>query len=192
MIPLYSTKQVREVDGYAINHLGMPGIILMENASLEIYNAAKEKIISNLLGQNLGFVCGKGNNGGDGFATARHFANDGFKVFVIHIGNENEMSDDCKTNFKILKSFAKENKNILIRKYSSNKDLNIFKNCDVIFDSLLGTGIKGDLKEPYKSIIKYLNELKAYKVAIDIPTGLDADLGSTNLCFICRCDSYSW
>ncbi len=104
MIPLYSTKQVREVDGYAINHLGMPGIILMENASLEIYNAAKEKIISNQLGQNLGFVCGKGNNGGDGFATARHFANDGFKVFVIHIGNENEMSDDCKTNYKILKN----------------------------------------------------------------------------------------
>ncbi len=146
MIPLYSTKQVREVDGYAINHLGMPGIMLMENASLEIFNAAKEKIISNLLGQNLGFVCGKGNNGGDGFATARHFANDGFKIIVVHIGNENEMSDDCKTNFKILKSLAKENKSILIRKYSSNKDLNIFKNCDIIFDSLLGTGIKGDLK----------------------------------------------
>ena len=183
MIPLYSTKQVREVDGYAINHLGMPGIMLMENASLEIYNAAKEKIISNQLGQNLGFVCGKGNNGGDGFATARHFANDGFKVSVINMGNENEMTEDCKTNFRILKNLARENKNILIKKYSSNKELTVLKNCNVIFDSLLGTGIKGELKEPYKSIIKYLNQLKAYKVAIDIPTGLDADTGSTNLCF---------
>ena len=183
MIPLYSTKQVREVDGYAINHLAMPGIILMENASLEIYYAAKEKIILNQLGRNLGFVCGKGNNGGDGFAAARHFANDGFKVFVLHIGSENEMSDDCKTNYKILKNSARENKNFSVKKYSSKKDLNTLKNCDVIFDSLLGTGIKGDLKDPYHSIVKYLNELNAYKVAIDIPTGLDADIGSTNLCF---------
>ncbi len=57
------------------------------------------------------------------------------------------------------------------------------KNCDVIFDSLLGTGIKGELKEPYKSIIKHLNELKTFKIAIDIPSGLDADTGSTDLCF---------
>ncbi len=183
MIPLYSTKQVREVDGYAINHLGMPGIMLMENASLEIYNAAKEKMISNQLGQILGFVCGKGNNGGDGFATARHFANNGFKIIVIHIGSENEMTEDCKTNYRILKSLSKGNKNILIKKYSSNKELTVLKNCNVIFDSLLGTGIKGELKEPYNSVIKYLNQLKAFKVAIDIPTGLDADTGSTDLCF---------
>ncbi len=183
MIPLYSIKQNREVDDYAINHLKIPGIVLMENAALEIFNIIKNKIADKKLGYNLGFVCGKGNNGGDGFATARHFANANFNVYIVHFGNENELSDDCKTNFNILKNQAGDNKNIQLKKYSSIKDLKLLNNCDVVFDAMLGSGVKDDLKEPYKSIVNYLNQLKKYMVAIDIPTGLNADNGFTNLCF---------
>ncbi|RKY91135.1 MAG: bifunctional ADP-dependent NAD(P)H-hydrate dehydratase/NAD(P)H-hydrate epimerase, partial [Ignavibacteriae bacterium] len=102
MIPLYSTSQIRKIDEYAITKLGIPGIVLMENASREIFEIASWKI-TQLNSNKIGFVCGRGNNGGDGFAAARHFANEGYKVNVVYTGSEKEMTGDCKTNFSILK-----------------------------------------------------------------------------------------
>lgn len=176
MIPLYSTSQIREIDDYAINTLGIPGIILMENAALQIFNYLLE-FLNNKNARSAGFICGKGNNGGDGFAAARHFANYGFEAKVIYIGEEGEMSDDCKLNFTILRKISEENKLIKIRKYSSLKDLNLLKDCDVIFDAMLGSGVKGELKEPFKKIVGKLNEFSSAKIAIDIPTGLNSDTG---------------
>lgn len=182
MIPLYSTKQIREVDEYAINNLGMPGIILMENASREIFQIINERI-ENLTSPKIGFVCGKGNNGGDGFAAARHFSNAGYEVVVVYFGAEKEMSEDCRLNFVILKKLSSLNKKIIIKKYTSISSLNSLKPCKVICDALLGSGTKGALREPYLSIIKYLNKLKSLKLAIDIPTGLNADTGYAETSF---------
>ncbi|NNG27107.1 MAG: NAD(P)H-hydrate epimerase, partial [Ignavibacteriaceae bacterium] len=159
MIPLYSTSQIRKIDDYAIVKLGIPGIVLMENASREIYEIASRKTAELNL-NNIGFVCGSGNNAGDGFAAARHFANEGYKVNIIYTGTEKEMTSDCKTNFSILKKIAANNKKIKIAKYRSTSSLKIIKNCDVIFDALLGTGVKGRLREPYSSIVKILNSIK--------------------------------
>ncbi len=145
MIPLYSTKQIRKIDEYAINKLGLPGIVLMENASREIF----EKIISSFVFNSIGFVCGKGNNGGDGFAAARHFVNLGYKVKVIYLGNQNEMTPDCRMNFSVLKKMKKSHSNLLITKYNSPKTLSSLKNCDLICDALLGSGAKGKLREPF-------------------------------------------
>lgn len=184
MIPLFSTEQIRDLDGYAIKKLGIPSIALMENASRSIFDISSKKLSElNINAGPVGFLCGKGNNGGDGFATARHFVNDGFSVYVVYLGNVNEMSEDCKKNFSILNSYAKENKNIKIKKYNSVRDLNLLKDCAAIFDALLGSGMKGDLREPYKSIIKRINKLDSYKVAIDIPTGLDSDRGTASEMF---------
>ncbi|MEE9449448.1 MAG: NAD(P)H-hydrate dehydratase [Ignavibacteriaceae bacterium] len=176
MIPLYSTSQIRKIDDYAIAKLGIPGIVLMENASREIFEIANWKI-AELNSTKIGFVCGSGNNGGDGFAVARHFANEGYKVNVIYTGSEKEMTGDCKTNFSILKKIAANNKNIIIIKYRSPSSLNSIKSCNVLCDALLGSGVKGKLREPYFSIVKIINKIKAYKIAIDIPTGLDSDKG---------------
>ena len=183
MIPLYSTKQIRNVDEYAINKLGIPGIVLMENASREIFQKIREKI-GYLDSPRIGIVCGKGNNGGDGFATARHFSNAGYKVELIYLGSEKEMSDDCKFNFQLLKKLSKTNKNISLVKFVSISSLSSLKGCNVICDALLGSGIHGSLREPYRSIINYLNKLKAIKVAVDIPTGLDADSGYSEFSFM--------
>ncbi len=181
MIPLFSTKQIRDLDEYAINKLGIPSIALMENASRSIYDIASEKLseLEIPLGP-IGFLCGKGNNGGDGFAAARHFANHGFSVKVISLGNSNEMTDDCRKNFSVLSNYTKENKNITIKKFKSLRDLNLLNDCTVIFDALLGSGMKGELREPYKSIVKKVNKIDGYKVAIDIPTGLDSDKGTAS------------
>ena len=142
MIPLYSTKQIRDVDEFAINKMGIPGIVLMENASREIFLKITEKI-EHLDSPKIGFVCGKGNNGGDGFAAARHFSNAGYEVVVVYLGNEREMSEDCKFNFQVLKKLSSTNKKISLKKFNSVSSLNSLKQCRIICDALLGSGSKG-------------------------------------------------
>jgi len=183
MIPLYSTKQIREIDEYAIRKMGIPGLLLMENASREIFSSITERT-AHFTSPRIGFICGKGNNGGDGFAAARHFSNSGFEVVVVYLGNEREISEDCKFNFTTLKKLSLFSKNITLKKYSNTSSLKILKDCSIICDALLGSGIKGSLREPYSSIINYLNKLNAFKVAIDIPTGLDSDSGFSENTFI--------
>lgn len=176
MIPLYSTKQIRQVDEFAINKMGIPGVVLMENASREIFQKIYELVeYAGFL--RIGFVCGKGNNGGDGFAAARHFSNAGYEVVVIYLGTEKEMSGDCRFNYDVLKKLSSTNRKITLKKFSSISSLNLLRQCTIICDAVLGSGSQGALREPYLSIIKYLNKLKSIKVAIDIPTGLDADTG---------------
>ena len=112
MISLYNTNDIRKVDDYAINRLGIPGVVLMENASINIFNEMLSFIYPDENIKKIGFVCGRGNNGGDGFATARHFANAGFSVIVISVGTKNRMSRDCLTNYNILKKLSNHNNEI--------------------------------------------------------------------------------
>jgi NAD(P)H-hydrate epimerase len=182
MIPLYTTDQIRKIDEYAVKKLGISGIVLMENASRGIFEFIKKRT-ENLSVKSIGFVCGKGNNGGDGFAAARHFANDGYNVTVIYLGSVSEFSADCKINFLILKKLAASNKNIKLQKYKSISSLTALYKCNIICDALLGSGTKGCLREPYLSIIKNLNKQKSIKASIDIPTGLNADTGYAEICF---------
>jgi len=94
------------------------------------------------------------------------------------------MSDDCRFNYQLLKKLSKTNKNIELIKFVSIRSLSSLKGCNVICDAILGSGSRGELREPYQSILTYLNRLKAIKVAIDIPTGLDADYGYSEFSFI--------
>ena len=119
----------------------------------------------------------KGNNGGDGYAVARHFSNAGFAVKVISLGTEKEMSEDCKSNYKIFNNLSNQRKNLKIKSYKSSKEISWLKDCDVIIDAILGSGFTGELREPYSSIVSTpLNKIKSYKCAIDVPsTILNAD-----------------
>ncbi len=174
MIPLYKTSQVRNLDSFAIKRLEVPGIVLMENAANGIYESIFERV-ENI--KCVGVICGKGNNGGDGYAVARHFSNAGFDVKVLSLGSQKEMSEDCKINYSILKNLSDQRKNLKIKPYNSIKEINWFKDCDVVLDAILGSGFAGELKEPYVLIVKLLNKLTAFKCAVDVPTGLNADTG---------------
>jgi len=183
MIPLYKTIDIRKADNYATNKLGIPGIVLMENASINIFNEILAFIYPNKNIKRIGIVCGKGNNGGDGFAAARHFANAGFTVKVISIGPKSKMSKDCLTNFKILEKLSSENKKLHIYNYKTKTQLSKLSSSQIIIDAILGSGGKGVLKKPYRSIVEFLNRKKAIKISIDIPTGLNADNGTGIIIF---------
>jgi NAD(P)H-hydrate epimerase len=181
MIPLFDKNLIREADEFAINQLAIPSILLMENASINCFNAILRE--HNLNEGIIGIVCGKGNNGGDGYAIARHFVNNGYDVKVIVIPDECDIKGDALVNFKILTQLSKNNIKLNIKYYKDIKDIKYLNDCDIIIDAILGTGFSGILTEPYQSIVESLNQIKAYKVAIDIPTGLDVDRGFGNPVF---------
>jgi NAD(P)H-hydrate epimerase len=177
MIPLYSADQVRSADNYAISELKIPGVILMENAARSIADAVIKKYPYIDSSYKFGIVCGKGNNGGDGFALARHLLILGFRVTVISLGIDAELKGDALANYNITKRFIEEFDHSSFIYFKNLKDLEILNDCDFIVDALLGTGGKGELKEPYSGIVERLNEKECLKIAVDAPTGLNLDNG---------------
>lgn len=182
MIPLFSVSQIRAADQYSIDELGMAGIILMENASSSIYNISTDHFsLSNV--ELIGIICGKGNNGGDGFAAARHFVNNGYGVKVLYLADEKELKGDALQNFKILNNLISTSDRLDLQKYQTVRDIRFLSDCSVIFDALLGTGSLGELRSPYKEIISEINKLKCHKIAIDVPSGLDPETGYGDIVF---------
>ncbi|MCX7875744.1 MAG: NAD(P)H-hydrate dehydratase [Melioribacteraceae bacterium] len=182
MIPLFTAKDVREADNFAINVLQIPSIVLMENAARSIYETIIENFNEDNI-QKVGIICGKGNNGGDGFALARHFLINDFDVVIISIANENELKGDALTNFNITKNLIGAYSKSGMFFYESLKTMDNVSDCDLIIDAILGTGAKGNLNEELKEIINYLNQLNSIKVAVDIPTGLNVENASGDVIF---------
>ena len=183
MLPLFSSQQVRNADLYAINKLGIPGIVLMENAAISIKNAILNEFPQITLDYSFGIVCGKGNNGGDGFTLARQLLIEGFNVKIISLGKEKDIKGDALLNYKITKKFIRNYPKSSFITYTSLKTLDSLKNNDIIVDALLGTGSRGELHQPYKSIIEKLNSFNKIKVSIDVPTGLNLENASGSTIF---------
>jgi len=187
MIPLYTAQQVREADSYAIDTLGIPSIVLMENAARSIFELAIQQFGSQLESKNIGVVCGKGNNGGDGFAVARHFMNNGFNVRIISLGAEEELKGDALINFRVTKNLINENPQSKLIIFESLRDLSVLEDCSMIIDAMLGTGTRGELGEPYKGIVEKLNALNTTRLSVDLPTGIDLENSSGNTIFNADC-----
>ncbi|MFA8341835.1 MAG: NAD(P)H-hydrate dehydratase [Rhodothermaceae bacterium] len=183
MIPLFTTQQVREADKYAIEKLQIPGMVLMENAALSIYNEIIDTFGDFIDYQPVGIICGKGNNAGDGFAVARHFINNGYTVKIMTVAEEKELKGDALKNYKILLKLLEIYTESEIIEFEKPRDVSKLSDCALIIDALLGTGAKGELKSPYNIIIEKINQINSVKVAIDIPSGLNADDGSGSLIF---------
>ena len=177
MIPLFTNNQVRAVDKFAIEQLNFPSLLLMENAASSLFNIISEKGFLDSVPTTVGILCGKGNNGGDGFALARKIAFAGHKVVVLHLSDKKELSADAKKNYELLLSSALLYKNIFIKKITKVGDVNILRSYDVIIDALLGSGTQGELKGLLKEIVEKVNAFSTKKIAVDVPTGLNADTG---------------
>ncbi len=165
----------RKVDDYTINTIGIPGVVLMENAGSTIFQKVME-MLNARGGLSVYVLAGKGNNGGDGFVVARYLLAQNVDVRVFHVGGEDEYSGDAKTNFQILRKLTGQ-----LHQVGSVQDLNDFTTdmlpADVVVDGLLGTGIQGAPRSPYDGFIEWINSYNAPTVAVDIPSGVDANTG---------------
>ena len=153
---------------------------MMENAGAAAVRRLCEKL-GNIESKNILIFVGLGNNGGDGLVMARHLAGHDAKVTVMLLGNpENIKTEESNWNWSILEKMPS------VKLMSGDLPDFDFKP-DVIIDGILGTGITGDIREPYASAINYINQADCYKFAVDVPSGLDPQTGNTANIFT-KCD----
>ena len=146
---------------------GISRINLMENAGRAVYQAIKQKF--GLKDKKILIVCYHGNNGGDGFVAARYLCDEA-ETDVLFIGNESKLKKEASANFKKIE----RNEKI---QFLTDEEVD-FDEYDILVDAILGIGIQGRLNKEISAIIDDINNSKAYRVSVDIPTGLDPDTGN--------------
>lgn len=158
----------KNIDKYCIDKLGIPSIILMENAAIKIIqNIDFEKF------KSFTVVCGFGNNGGDGLAVARHILSKNMKVDIFIIGSHS-MSNDCATNYNILEKMGMKITNIIETNNIIKLNESLCKN-DMTIDSIFGTGLSRNIEGIYNEVINEINTTSRYTLSIDIPSGMKCD-----------------
>lgn len=165
-----TSKEIREADRVAIEEYGVPGVVLMENAGRGAAVVALE-MLGGKRGARVAIVCGSGNNGGDGFVVARYLHNADVSVTVYLLCPRAKITGDALTNLGIIEKMA-----IDIRE--TPFALLDLSDTDLVVDALLGTGLSGDVREPFLSAIRAINASGKPVLAIDIPSGLDANTGA--------------
>ncbi len=171
MLKLTTAAQMREMDRRTVEDYGVPSIVLMENAALRVVDVIAERF-GPLRGKRIAVVCGKGNNGGDGLAIARHLAvRFGAEVAVGLLANPSELTGDAAVNYKMVQTFE-------LHRYSDFPDL--YGGIDLVVDALLGTGIKGGVEGKLAETIGAMNDAHVPIVSVDVPSGLDADTGKVD------------
>ena len=169
--------EVRELDRRAIEEYGIPGVVLMENAGRAVAEEAL-KMLPTHDTKRAAILCGKGNNGGDGFVAARHLYNHGFgvKVYLLCKAGEVASSPDAYTHLKIVQKMGLPIKEVLTG-VEARAILPELKGFDLLIDALLGTGLAGEVREPYKTLVQGMNATGVPVLSVDIPSGLDCDEG---------------
>lgn len=174
-----TSDQMRRIEEKA-EALGISRLLMMENAGSAVAHFIVEKF-SPLSNKRIVIVCGTGNNGGDGLVCLRHLAGLPLQVDAFLLGTREQVKTvEARTNLEIMLHMKS------IRFYDANAEdfsgrinYSIGK-ADVIVDAIFGTGVKGGIREPHASVIEMINASKAFKVAVDIPSGLDPDTGKVH------------
>ena len=174
-----TASQMREVDRITIEQLGVPGLLLMENAGRNVVRFLQEKFPS-LDRERITILCGKGNNGGDGFVVGRHLKMRGIQPRVMLLAAPDSLKGDARANYEMLLHAGYEPTVIL----DFNGWIGIkpdLLSSTLLVDAILGTGIDGPVKGFYEEIIRDLNSNFATinMVAVDMPSGLPSDTGTT-------------
>ncbi len=169
--------EVRGVDSWAINEVGVAGVVLMENAGRSCAELIREKL-AGVERSRVCIFCGTGNNGGDGYVIARHLLNSGFEVVVVICGDRSKVKGDAKINLEILEKLGQPIEQI----EPGGDDVPgrvraLADGADMIVDGLFGTGLAGGLRGGYRELIESINEQNCPVLSVDIPSGLDCDTG---------------
>jgi NAD(P)H-hydrate epimerase len=173
-----SREEMQEIDRKAIEDLGIPAQLLMENAGHAVAEAGLELLQSRSLDQVV-VVAGSGNNGGDGFVAARHLSNlnciDDVKVCYTGSIEEDRGDGEAGKNLALLKHY-----DVTLEEVDPGKAEEWLPDTDasvVLIDALFGTGLSSDVRSPYDGLIRSMNQALFPILSIDVPSGLDADTG---------------
>jgi NAD(P)H-hydrate epimerase len=164
--------QVREIDRRSIEEYGIPGILLMENASHAAADVALKMLSGNPSPSAIN-VCGPGNNGGDGLCNVRHLHNAGISVHAVLIAGPSNFKGDAAINWKIVEAMKLSVSQVLPQHVPT-----------LYIDAIFGTGLTRAVDAAVAQMIHTMNASAANRLAVDIPTGLDCDSGDpTGACF---------
>ena len=176
MIPLVTAAEMRGIDRAAIEDQGIPALDLMERAGRGVAQAI-ERRFGDPAGQRILVLCGKGNNGGDGFVAARYLRAAGAAPIVALLGRLDEASEEAQINGTRWEDEGGE-----LHELITESDVERFfargVEADLVVDALLGTGTSGEPRGLLAPAIRALNGLERPVVAVDIPSGIDADTGA--------------
>jgi NAD(P)H-hydrate epimerase len=168
-----NTQQMREADRQTIDEVGIPSIVLMENAGRQAV-AAMEAAFDDLGSSHVGVLCGRGNNGGDGFVVARTLAQRGIEATVFLLGSVADVRGDARTNLEILGRVG-----VTVVEVTTAQEWELHftevSECELIVDAIVGTGFHGPLTGLLETVVADVNGLGVPVVAIDLPTGVSAD-----------------
>ena len=174
-----SVDQMYQIENKG-HDMGFLKKFMMENAGAAAVRRLVEKTGS-VDSKNIVIFVGLGNNGGDGLVMARHLSGHSANVTVMLLGTPDKIkTEESNWNWSILEKMPSV-------KLISGDSINFDFTPDILVDAILGTGITGEIREPYASAINYINETKCYKFAVDVPSGLDPQTGDTANIFT-KCD----
>jgi ADP-dependent NAD(P)H-hydrate dehydratase / NAD(P)H-hydrate epimerase len=174
---ILTAAQIREIDRLSTEKYGVPQVLLMENAGMRVVEVLEETFED--LGEcTIGILCGKGNNGGDGFVVARQLIQKGIYPFLFLFGQEEEVRGEARINLDILKAIGFP-PTVILRDSEWAEEKVELDDADIIVDALLGTGLTKPVTGLFRNVIESLeNDFpNATVVSIDLPSGLPADSG---------------
>jgi ADP-dependent NAD(P)H-hydrate dehydratase / NAD(P)H-hydrate epimerase len=171
---IVTASEMQAIDHTAIKKFGIPGLVLMENAGLAAASLIHENV-PDLLEKKVLIVCGKGNNGGDGFVIARHLFIDGVQVNIFLLGKRQQLKSDARINADIAFKMGIPIHEITDKNLNAQNHL--LRHCHIVVDALFGTGLSKPAGGLYEKVIKKINASKKYVFAVDIPSGVDSDSG---------------
>ncbi len=169
--PVLQAQQMAAVDHYAIETLGIPGAVLMEQAGLAVARRCREMIAAPD-DRPVVVLCGKGNNGGDGFVVARRLSQWGITCEVFLLGEVASLKGDARLNAEIWRNLGNE-----IHVFQPERAAAVLQQAAIIVDAMLGTGARGSLRGAFQEAARLANAAPAPVLAVDLPTGVDADTG---------------
>ncbi len=164
---LVTAEEMRRIDNFTIEEIGIPTMVLMERAALAALETVRKYCAKHADAEKSVLVmAGVGNNGGDGLALARLLSEAGFRVEVWIVGDETRASEQWRQQRKILEHFSV--------KYCSKPLRNEYT---ILIDALFGVGLSREISGIYEEAVELFNELRGRVIALDMPSGVDTDRG---------------
>jgi hydroxyethylthiazole kinase-like uncharacterized protein yjeF len=177
MITSQDMKELEECS----EQVGITRVELMENAGRKVAEFLDDRYLDNLKDKQVLVICGQGNNGGDGFVSARYL-HGLCKMDVLFLGNKLSLSEEARINYEHLMDL---DRSLIVHFEKDGMHMIDFGKYDIIIDAMIGLGVKGELQYPYSHAVKCINSSKAYIICVDVPSGINADVdGQTESLYV--------